>query len=117
MGYNKQFVSNVALNANSLSAPQQVLNSEGYAVQLAFSGSTCSFSAQILVSSDPFSNTVAPVNFDTLANSSQTFTTAGTFTYNVNPAEYNWIKLKITDNSSAANNGSISAVINVKGPI
>lgn len=122
--YNSQFVDDVALNASFVSAPQQIVNSGGYAIQLAFNGSTCSFSAKLQVSSDPYflppgsnySVPNTPINFDDLPDSSQTFTTAGTFTYNVNPAEYVWVRVVVTDNSSGANNGSISAVINVKGP-
>lgn len=124
MGYNNKFVAGVPLNAVYTSPPQQINDSSGYAVQLVFGGSTCSFSAKLQVSTDPlflppganYSQLNTPVNFDDLANSSQTFTTSGTFTYNVNPAEYVWVRLVITDNSSGANNGTIAATINVKGP-
>lgn len=122
MGYNYQFVSGQALNTGFTSNAQQIIDSRGYAIQLSFSGSTCNFSASLNVSSDPLLNpdgslAPAPTHFDPLANSAQTFTSAGTFTFNVNPAEYTFVQLVLVDNSSGANNGVLSATINVKGPL
>ena len=124
MGYNSVFVSDLALNSSSVSSPQQIVDSNGYSIQLAFNQGTTSFSCEIEVSSDPYfvdnnpnlgMNT--PINWDILANSSQTFTVNGTFTYNVDPAQYVWVRLVITDNSSGANTGVLQATINVKGPL
>lgn len=117
MGYNTQIIPPTPLNASFDSEAEQILDSSGYALQLAFSGSTCSFSSKIQVSTDEYDPNNPPVHWDDLANSSQTFTTAGTFTYNVNPAEYVSVRVVITDNSSGANNGTISANLNVKGPL
>lgn len=123
MGYNSQFIKNVPLNADYTSEPKQILDSDGYAIQLAFTGSTCSFTAVVEVSNDPFIDPNGdgytenvPTHFDPLADSTKVFTQEGTFTYNVNPAEYVWVRVVVTDNSSGANSGELSATINVKGP-
>lgn len=130
MGYNELLIPPTALSAGFTSQNAQIVDSRGYSLQLAFTGTTCEFSAKIQVSSDPLfvppaSNygqgnqpvTNTPINFDDLTDSSQTFTTAGTFTYNVNPAEYVWIRVVITDNSGGTNNGKVQATLNVKGPL
>jgi hypothetical protein len=119
MVFNTSLVSNQVLNVNSTSGAEQIINASGYAVQLAFSGSTCSFSAKLQVSNDPYNNTVGyvPPHFDDLASSSQTFVAAGTFTYSVTQANYLWVRLVITDNSSGTNNGTVSATITLKGNV
>lgn len=113
MGYNKQFIDNQALSASFNSSALQVgqtgLIASVYSIQAAFTGATCSFSAKIQVSND----SVSPENWDDLENSSQTFTEAGTFTWNVSEVGYMWIRLVITDNSSGTNDGNLSATINV----
>jgi hypothetical protein len=107
---------NVSENSNAAAIPDMGL----YSIQAAFTGSTCSFTAKVQVSSDPYGplGTVAqPVNWDDLASSSQTFTQAGTYTWDVGPTAVSWVRLVITDNSSGTNNGSITARINSKGPL
>lgn len=109
MGYNKQFFSR-ALNANSESAPQDLaIDMSLFAIQLLFTGATCSFSAKLQVSNDG-------TTFDDYPNSSQTFTSAGSFTYNVFASGFAFVKLVITDNSSGSNTGKVFATINSKGP-
>lgn len=118
MSYNQQFVKNQDLSAGFVSDPQLVFDGSLFAIQLAFTGDTCEFAASLEVSNDAISNgSLAPVNFDPLANSSQSFTEAGTFTYNISPGAtgYTWIRLVISDNSSGSNDGSLSATITVKG--
>lgn len=130
MGYNTLLIPPTALSAGFTSNPAQIVDSDGYAIQLVFTGSICMFSAEIEVSTDPYFVPPAsnygqgnqpvintPTNFDILTDSPQTFTTAGTFTYNVNPAEYVWIRIVITDNSGGTNNGTVQATLNVKGPL
>lgn len=115
MGYNSVFVNSHSLSASFNSAAEQVVDAELFSIQAVFSGTTCSFSAKIQISDDAASST--PTNWDDLANSSQTFTAAGTFTWNVSEVGYVWVRLVIADNSSGANNGQITATINVKGPM
>ena len=116
--YNKVFLTAQVLNANSTSGAQQVLDGKGFTVQTVFTGSTCSFSAKLQVCADAYNNTPGfsppDANFADLINSPQTFTTSGNFDWIVQAVEYNWVRLVITDNSSGANNGSVTATINVK---
>lgn len=114
MGYNRQIVSNQPLNVDSQSSPQAVLDAGTYSIQLAFTGSVCSFSAALWTSSDSAQpQSAQPQNFDELPNSSVAITSAGTFTYNVGLIGYSWVKLVLTDNSGGTNNGTLSARINV----
>lgn len=116
MGYNKQFAIAVPLSTDYASAGQQLVDGQLYSIQLDFDGSTCEFSAQLFVSSDPYTTEVGyvPTHLDPLADSTESFTEAGTFSYNVSVAGYNWVVLVITDASSGANDGTINARINVK---
>lgn len=118
MGYNKQFLTNQALNVSFASAPLQVgqtgLIDTVYSVEAIFGGSTCEFTAKIQVSSEsvaPASHTDA--SWSDLANSSQTITTAGNFIWNVNQVGYTWIQLVVTDGSSGTNNGTLVGILNV----
>lgn len=114
MGYNSQFLSGVALSASFNSGPQQIIDAKLYSIQLKFTGSTCEFSTKIQVSSDPYGT--VPTNWDDLADSTEAFTEAGTFTYDVTDAGYVYVRLVVTDSSSGMNTGELSARINVKGP-
>ena len=116
MGYNLIFVPSTPLNAGFVSNAQQVQTAHNYAIQMSFSGSICLFSTQILVSSDAYNNAknYVPSHFDPLANSLVTFTSAGTFTYDVWVGAYVWVALQVIDNSGGTNTSSIIATINVK---
>lgn len=116
MGYNKVFVAGQPLNTDFLSVAQQVLDGQVYSVQIAFTGDVCNFTASIQTSSDAYNNTVGfmPEHIDTLEDSPQTITEAGTFTWNVTAVGYNWVILNIVDNSSGTNDGNLLATINVK---
>lgn len=114
MGYNKQFISDQALSASFNSSAQTVIDAALYSIQAEFTGSTCSFTATIQVSS---MQSPGVGDWDDLPDSAQTIAAAGSFSWNVSDAGYLWARLAVTDNSSGTNNGTISASINVKGPL
>lgn len=119
MGYNSQFVKSQPLNASFVTSAQQLLDSSLFDIQAVFTGSTCSFTAKLQVSSDPYSNApgYAPTNWDDYPSSSVTITASGTQTWSVSRSGSVWVRVVVTDNSSGTNNGSFSATINVKGPL
>lgn len=116
MGYNTKFLPETALSADFTSPAAQVLDNPLFSIQAAFTGSTCSFTAEVFTSSDEYNNTIGfvPEHLDPYPNSSVTFTESGSFTWNVNGSGFTWVLLKITDNSSGSNDGAISARIQTK---
>lgn len=119
MSYSTSLLSNVPLNISFIGPAFQILDSAGYAVQAYFSGSTCSFSIELQVSTDPYNNTpgYTPLHWDVVPNSLQTITQAGTFTWDVSPSRVIWVRLVVTDNSGGTNNGTIGANAYIKGPL
>lgn len=120
MGFNvSPLVKNQPLNAGFISKAVCLQDIVLYSVSFSFTGSPCSFTAQLVASSDPENNTpgYAPGNTDVIVDSPVTFTTAGNFTYNVFLVGYNWVQLQIIDNSSGSNTGVLNATLNAKGPV
>lgn len=119
--YNKQFETNVAMNANITSAPFQLLNMYGFAIQVVFTGTPTGV-FELEVSSDPIymgapgNQPAEPNNWTVLAESPYTVSASGNYMWNVFDAMYNWVRLIYTDNSSGTSNAVLtSAVFNGKG--
>ena len=120
MGFNvPNFFDNISLNMNSVSRPFQLTDAVLYSLSMQFNGSTCLFNSKLQGSSDPYNNAknFVPPNWDDIKDSSIDFGAEGSFTYNVYLIGYNWVRLIITDSSGATNTGTLSATLNVKGPL
>lgn len=113
MGYTTSLFLRQALSASTSSPACSVADASNYSVQAQFTGATCSFTAVLQISDD----LINPINWNDLADSSQIVTVAGSFLWNVSQAGYRWVRLSVTDNSSGTNTGTISANVNVKGPL
>lgn len=116
-GPNKLFIKNQALNASFNSAAVAVGDAGVYNITMEFTGATCSFSTQLLASSEPFTNqpgfVPSPASLVPIENSSLTFTESGSQSYNVSQVGYVWVVVQVTDNSSGTNDGTLSARLNV----
>jgi len=119
MGYSENLLNLVPLNTSSVSQAFQILDSYGFSVQAFFTGTICSFQAELEVSTDPYNGQFGfvPEHWDTMDGSVQVFSSAGSFTWDVQPSAVVWVRLKITDESSGTNNGTIGTNIYVKGPL
>lgn len=115
MGYNRLFVENQVLDDDFSGSPQIVVDASLYFMQLVFTGTVCQFTASLEVSADAPTDT--PTNWDTLPNSSSAVTEAGSLAYNVSVSGYSWVRLKVVDDSTGTNNGTLTGRINVKGPL
>ena len=87
-----------------------------YAIQLAFSASSCTFKLQgSCDAGDPQGQTQAEyeakiVNWSDIAASSTSSTGAGNLMYNIQNAGYNWVRMVVTGTATIT-----SARFNVKG--
>lgn len=118
MFYNEKYITNQPLNADFTSLPGLVAEGTVVCMQLAFTGSPCTFTTKLQGSNDaPGNDPTKPVNFDDVPNSTQSFTASGTFTYNLAvamPTGFTWVRL-VVSGTSMANPGSLSATLTVKG--
>lgn len=97
------------------SAPIQLFNCFGYAVQLVFTGSPVG-TFTVKVSCDPFpanqSGVASPSHFTLLADSDLLVSGAGDLMYNVNECNYNWFQVIYTKTSGT---GTLNGTFNLKG--
>lgn len=101
--------------ATVTSAPVQLFNCFGYAVQLVFTGAPVG-SVSVYVSCDPCIEgglaVPVPTNFTLLANSTTAISSAGDIMFNINECNYNWFKVIYTKTSGT---GSLNGRFNLKG--
>lgn len=116
--YNKQIVTNAVMNATINSLPMQLYNMFGYSIQAVWTGTpTGSFKLQGSSEYVEQSNTngYAPTNWDDIAGSTYAVTAAGSNSWNVDGAMYNWVRLVYTDGSGGASTAVLNAIFNGKG--
>ena len=121
--YNVEIVTNAVMNTTINSAPYNVQQSYGYAIQADFTGTpTGTFTLQ--ASNDPAtsympgnaSNTNPVTNWSVITNSSYAVTAAGNYMWNVYDVMYNWVRLVYTDTSGGTSTAVLNANINAKAP-
>jgi hypothetical protein len=113
--YNIVLESNAVLNTNIASAPMQLLNIYGYALQVIVTG-TPNGTFKLQASCDPFNNQSLVTNWTDVANSPYTMTAAGTYMWNVTDVMYNYMRLVYTDASGGTSTATlVLATLNTKG--
>lgn len=121
--YNKQIVTNAVMNTTINSAPYNIQQLYGYAIQAEFTGTpTGTFKLQ--ASNDPATsynpgngqggNPV--INWTDVQNSSYGVTASGNYMWNVFEVMYNWVRLVYTDTSGGTSTAVLNASINAKAP-
>lgn len=110
-------VLNLSLNSKPVSTNLTL----GYAIQAVITGTpngTFSLEASTDVVPSPFTAAGAqPINWNPIADSSQSATAAGNYYYNVSQVEGFWVRLVYTDLSSGTSTATITkSQINLKGP-
>jgi hypothetical protein len=115
---NITLVSNTVMNQNINSNPVVLNSVYGYSVQAVYTG-TPTGTLKLQCSSDPVANAngimTPPVNWNDIADSSYSVSSAGIYTWNVNGAFYNFMRLVYTDGSSGASTAVLNATVSVKG--
>lgn len=117
-----RIINELILNNADASVPQTSLNgllanAFGYSIQIEITGNVIG-TLQLNGSDDdvPESNfsaaTYAVTNWTPIDNSQRAVTGAGSITYNVNDAMYNWVQVVFTP---ASGTGTITARFNAKG--
>jgi hypothetical protein len=113
------------MNATINSAPMQLQNALGYAIQIFFAGTPTGVWTLQASCDNPATNTAsggkaansAPTNWTTVANSSQAVSAAGDITWDTSQFSfYTFVRAVYTDTSSGASTATItSATFNSKG--
>lgn len=119
--YNTKIINAQAMNAD-FSSPAQLLDQMwGFCIQAVYTGSSITGAFHLEGSADPMDikpgNSIAPTvtNWTTIADSTVSITSAGSYVWDVNTAGYNYVRLVYVDGSSGTSNGVCNARINAKG--
>lgn len=120
---NKQIIAAQVMNTNFNSAPYDMQQVYGCAIQAYWTG-TPTGTLKLQASCDPAtsynsgnaagSNVVT--NWTDIAGSSQVVSAAGNFIWNNFDIMYTWIRLVYTDGSSGASTAVLNATISTKAP-
>lgn len=112
---NEVILNNVDVSTSQTSAAYSLYQVYGYFIQANITGSPVG-TIKLQASGDPGSytpyDTMAPLVWTDIANSSQSVNGAGTASWNVNLAFYSWVRVVYT---AASGSGHITARMNTKG--
>jgi Flp pilus assembly protein TadG len=112
--YNYPILSNVAMNANSNSAPLELYHMYGFCIQVVITNIP-NGTLKLQASADPFNNQGTVTNWTDISGSTISVTTAGTQMWNVFDAMYNWVRIVYTDSSGGTSTAIMNATFNAKG--
>ena len=111
--YNVTLETNQPMNTSFNSAPMNLNQMEGYAIQCVWTG-TPTGSLKLQCSVDPNIGNIFPTNWIDLTGTTVSVTAAGSFMWNVTGAMYNWVRFNYTDLSSGVST-AIMTISNFNG--
>ena len=115
--YNKSLATAQAMNANFSTSAQALYQMYGYYITVVVTG-TPTGTLKLEASADPFDvqdSDYIPTNWDVVGSSSVAITAAGTTSWNVIGAMYNYVRVTYTDGSAGTSTATCAIRINAKG--
>jgi hypothetical protein len=106
--YNVILFDDQPMDASFASEPMSLNQMFGYSIQAVWVGAPNGI-IKLQCSVDSNSGNINPTNWTDIANSPQTITVSGDFTWNVTYSMYNWVRVVYTDLSG----GTSAAVLNM----
>lgn len=120
--FNKQIGTAIPLNANRNSNAVPLKKMFGYSMAAIVTG-TPAGTIKLQASNDPETDTIQPdgtplplpINWDDIANSTFTLTSAGITMWNVDAVYYNYVRVVYTDTSGGTSTATMNIIFNGKG--
>ena len=115
--YNKSLATAQAMNESFSTSAQQLYQMYGCYITVVITG-TPTGTLKLEASCDPFDiqdTDYVPTNWDVVANSSVAVSAAGTTSWNVIGAMYNYVRVTYTDGSAGTSTATCAIRINAKG--